>query len=89
MVSGAIVVGDVIRRLVAWTTAQQLTLAVKRATPPHQYALCTKAVCECIVQAQQGITEFHPEATVTAIDGWSQRLWSHLPIGHFARIDES
>ena len=57
-----IVVGDVIRSLVARTMAQQLTPAVERATAPHQYALSTKAGCECIAHALQGITEFHPEA---------------------------
>ena len=66
-----IVVEDVIHRLVARTMAQQLTPAVERATPPHQYALSTKAGCECIAHALQGITELHPEATVTSIDGVS------------------
>ena len=37
-----IVAGDVIRRLVARTMAQQLGEAVETATAPHQYALRTK-----------------------------------------------
>ena len=63
-----IVVGDVMRRWVARTMSQQLMGAVERATAPHQYALTTKAGCECIAHALQGITEFYPEATVTSID---------------------
>ena len=53
-----IVSEDVFRRLVARTMAQQLGPAVKSATAPHQYALSTRAGCECI-----------PSATVTLIDG--------------------
>ena len=41
-----IVAGDVIRRLVARTMAQQLQKAVEVATAPFQYALSTKAGCE-------------------------------------------
>ena len=60
---------DVIRRLVAGTIAQQLGEAVKSATAPHQYALSTRAGCECIVHALQGLCELNPSATVTSIDG--------------------
>ena len=49
--------------------SRELTPAVERATAPHQYALSTKAGCECIAHALQG-TELHPEATVTSIDGF-------------------
>ena len=64
-----IVSGDVIRRLVARTIAQQLGPAVKSATAPHQYALSTRARCECITHALQGLCELNPSATVTSIDG--------------------
>ena len=43
-----IVTGNVVRRLVARTIAQQLGPAVKVATAPHQYALSTRGGCECI-----------------------------------------
>ena len=64
-----IVAGDVVRRLVARTMSQQLSPAVERATRPHQYAMTTKAGCECIAHALQGLTEIDPEATITSIDG--------------------
>ena len=44
---------------------------VKMATFPHQYALSTRAGCECIAHALQGLTEMDPRATVTSIDGVS------------------
>ena len=64
-----IVAGDVVRRLVARTMSQQLSPGVERATRPHQYAMTTKAGCECIAHALQGLTEIDPEATITSIDG--------------------
>ena len=64
-----IVVGDTVRRLVARTIAQQLATTVEKATAPYQYALSTRAGCECIAHALQGLTEINPEATVTSIDG--------------------
>ena len=66
-----IVAGDVVRRLVARTMAQQLSKAVERATAPFQYALSTRAGCECIAHVLQGITELDPELTITSIDGIS------------------
>ena len=52
-----IVVGDVFRRLVARTVAQQMGPAVEKATAPFQYALSTRAGCECIGHALQFLTE--------------------------------
>ena len=66
-----IVAGDVVRRLVSRTIAQQLSAAVETVTAPHQYALSTKAGTECIAHVLQSLTELHPEATVTSIDGIS------------------
>ena len=63
-----IVAGDVFRRLVARTMAQQLAKAVLSATSPHPYALSTRAGCECVAHALQGLTELDPRATVTSID---------------------
>ena len=49
--------------------AQQLSEAVERATAPYQCALRTRAGCECVAHVLQGITEFHPELTITSMDG--------------------
>ena len=65
-----IVAGEAVRRVTAKTIAQQLGPAVKAATAPYQYALSTRAGCECIAHALQ-VTELDPEATVTTIDGKS------------------
>ena len=64
-----IVAGDVIRRLVARTMAQQMAQIVERATAPHQYALSTRGGCECVAHVLQGLTELDLETTVTSIDG--------------------
>ena len=66
-----IVAGDVVRRLVARTISQQLGPEVEQATSPYQYAMSTRAGCECIAHALQGLTELDPHATVTSVDGIS------------------
>ena len=43
-----IVVSDVFRRLVARTLAQQFAKKAETATAPFQYALSTRAGCECV-----------------------------------------
>ena len=65
------VAGDVIRRLVARTVAQRLGKAVEQATAPFQYALLTRAGCECVAHALQAVSDLNPEATVVSIDGIS------------------
>ena len=42
---------------------------MKRATSPFQYALSTRAGCECIAHALQAITEMNPDATILSVDG--------------------
>ena len=64
-----IVVGDVFRRLVARTMAQQLNAAVERATSPFQYALTTRAGVECVAHVVQTLTDWDPGATVLSVDG--------------------
>ena len=64
-----IVAGDVFRRLTSRTMAQQLGEVVKRATSPFQYALSTRAGCECIAHALQALTEANPDATILLVDG--------------------
>ena len=66
-----IVAGDVVRRLVSRTMAQQMAKVVESATSIFQYDLSTKAGTECIAHALQALTELHPEAIVTSIDGIS------------------
>ena len=66
-----IVTGDVVRRLVARTMSQQLGPATMAATAPHQFALSTRAGCECVAHMLQGVTELNPGITVTSIDGVS------------------
>ena len=66
-----IVAGDVIRRLVAWTMSQQLSKAAEAATAPHQYALSTRASCECVAHALQGLVELDEDSTIVSIDGIS------------------
>ena len=64
-----IVVGDLFRRLVARTIAQQINPAVERATSPFQYALTTRAGVECVAHVIQTLTDVDPSATVLSVDG--------------------
>ena len=48
-----IVVGDILRRLVAKTTAKQVSKEAEAATTPFQYALSTKAGCDCVAHVFQ------------------------------------
>ena len=63
-----IVVGDVVRRLIARTISQQMSDAVKVATSPYQYALSTRAGCECISHVLQGLTELDTTPQSFSID---------------------
>ena len=56
-----IVVGDILRRMVAWTLAKQISKKVEEATAPFQYALSTKAGCECVAHMLQSLTDLSPE----------------------------
>ena len=63
---------DLIRGLTApagWWERRGAGRLVARA--PFQYALSTRAGCECIAHVLEGITELHPELTNTSIDGIS------------------
>ena len=68
-----IVVGDILRRIVAQTIAKQIAKKVEEATAPFQYALSTKAGCECVAHVLQSMTDLNPEVTVTSIDGGGVR----------------
>ena len=64
-----IVVGDIVRRLVARTIAKHISKQVEAATAPFQYALSTKAGCECIAHILQTLTDLDGNATIVPIDG--------------------
>ena len=51
--------------------SQQLAKAAEAATAPHQYALSTRAGCECVAYALQGLVEVDPDTTIVSIDGIS------------------
>ena len=63
-----ITVGDVSRRLVSRTVAQQYSKRVEIATAPCQCALSTRVGCECAAHVQT-LTGIDEEATVVSIDG--------------------
>ena len=63
-----IVCGDLVRRLVARSIAQQISSAVAEATP-FQYALTTKAGGESVAHAIQSLTDLDSRATVLSVDG--------------------
>ena len=64
-----IVVGDVVRRLVARTLAQQFGPQAEAATHPSQHALSTRAGTECVAHVVQALTSLESEATILSIDG--------------------
>ena len=52
-----IVVGDIVRRLVAKTLSKQVAKKAEKATAPFQCALSTKAGCECVTHILQALTD--------------------------------
>ena len=44
---------------------------MEAATAPFQYALSTRAGCECVSHAQQALCDMDEDATITSIDGIS------------------
>ena len=68
MVSG-IVVGDFFRRLVSRNLAKQFSKQAEDATALFQYALKTRAGCECVAHIIQSLTELDPSTTVISVDG--------------------
>ena len=55
--------------MVARTLAKQISKKVEEATAPFQYALSTKAGCECVAHILQSLTDLSPDVTITSIDG--------------------
>ena len=56
-----IVAGDILRRIVARTIAQQIGKEVEEATAPYQFALSTRAGTECVGHALQAKTSMNKE----------------------------
>ena len=64
-----IVVGDVFRRIVARTIAQQIGDQVEKATAPYQFALKTRAGCECVSHTLRTLAEMDEATTILSVDG--------------------
>ena len=64
-----IVIGDIMRQLVARTIDQQVILTVEEATAPFQCVLSTKSGGECVAHTIQSLTELDPRATILSVDG--------------------
>ena len=83
-----IVAGDVFRRMVGRTIAQQLAPVFTQACSPFQYALSTRAGTECVAHAIRAVTERHPTATIVSIDGVG--AFDHVSrqaiLGNFMRL---
>ena len=52
-----VVAGDILRRIVGRTIAQQISAAVESATAPFQCAMSTRAGTEYVAHALQALTE--------------------------------
>ena len=64
-----IVVGDVLRRVVAKTIAQQIGDQVEKATAPFQFALKTRAGSECVAHTLRTLSELNETTTILSVDG--------------------
>ena len=64
-----IVVGDVFRMLVARTIAKQFNSRGEMATAPFQFALSTRAGCECDTHVIRAATDMNDRTTVVSVDG--------------------
>ena len=64
-----LVIGDLLRRLVARSLAQQFSQHIHQACSPHQYALSTRAATEAVVHAITSATELDPNNTIVSVDG--------------------
>ena len=66
--SRGLVVGDLLRRLVARTLAQQFSQQLDAACHPHQYALSTRTGAEAPVHTLQAKTQPDTHLTVLSVD---------------------
>ena len=58
-----IVVGEILRRLIARSIAKQMAKSVEAVTAPFQFALSTKVGCECVAHILQTLTDLDGPAT--------------------------
>ena len=72
-----IVVSDVFRRLVARTIAKQCAKASEKATAPFQFALKTRAGCECVAHVLQTLTDLDPTQRSCPSMAWELSIWCH------------
>ena len=77
-----IVVGDILRRLVARTMAKQMA-RVEAATAPFQCALTTKVGCESVAHILQSLTDQDERATIVSING----VGAYDPISRNAMLE--
>ena len=61
--------GRLLRRLVAGTIAQQVSEDFEKATKPFQFALRTRAGCECVSHVLQTVVEMDENTTLLSVDG--------------------
>ena len=59
-----VTVGDILRRLVSRTVAQQYNKRVEIATAFFQYAMSTRVGCECIAHVVQTLIGISEEASM-------------------------
>ena len=64
-----IVVGDVFRRVIARTMAQQNSKFAEGATHQFLCALSTRAGTECVTHIVQALISENPETTILSVDG--------------------
>ena len=64
-----IATGDVFRRLVTRTIAQQYAAELVRATAPYQFALSTRAGTDCAATLLRTSAEIDPHGVVISLDG--------------------
>ena len=63
-----IVCGDLFRRMVSRTMAQQFGPEIEQACSPFQYALSTRAGTESVAHALQASTALEEDTTILSID---------------------
>ena len=81
-----IVVGDILRRLVARTLAQEFNTDFEEACAPFQYALSTRAGTECVAHVFQALSDASPDVTILSIDGIGAYDLIHLEAGYAFRL---
>ena len=68
---------DVFRRIIARRIAKQCAVAGEKATAPFQYALRTRAGCECVSHVLQTLIDVDPTTTILSLDGVELSTLSH------------